>query len=165
MSKATKNTVKTVKATKVDGIVKKAVDGQNPFRIGGGYWASIQALRAAGQGKMHAFDVLVPLVKKAMGDGYKAFAAKDARNDATGKDAEARIIQNISVTARKDYGQPLVENGLHVVFDGRNKTAGLFKVGQEPKAVEKAATVKPEPKTAKKATKAKAKPKAAKKAK
>lgn len=106
-------------------------NGTNPFRVGGGYWASVEAMRALGMGKMHAFDAIVLAVIRAMGaEAYKAFKAKDSRNEETGKDANARIIQNVGVVARKDYGKPLRDLGYEVRFDGREKIAGLFKTGK-----------------------------------
>jgi hypothetical protein len=47
------------KAKKVDGVVAKAVKYQNPYRVGGGYWASVEALRTLGRGKLHSFDKIV----------------------------------------------------------------------------------------------------------
>ena len=103
-------------------------DVKNPYRVGGGYWATVEALKELGTDQLHAFDAIVPAVIRAMGDKFKDFKAKDARNAETGKDATARIIQNVSVVARKDYGEPLRDKGYEVRFEGRNKVAGLFKI-------------------------------------
>src|SRR5207253_1609175 len=79
----------------------------NPFRIQGGYWASVEAMRALGIGKMHPFDQIVRAVQTAMGaDAWKAFAEKPQRNAATAKDAKGRTIQNIGVLGRHDMGKP-----------------------------------------------------------
>ena len=128
--KAASKSAKVGKAAKASPAANDAQmpNQLNPYRVGGGYWASVEALRTLGVGKMHAFDLIIPAVIRAMGtDGFKAFKAKDSRSD-KGKDANGRIIQNVAVVARRDYGKPLVECGFCVRFDGRERTAGLFKV-------------------------------------
>ncbi len=140
MKKAPKAAKKIIKATskaKVAAAAKaepkkaeKVIVSTNPYRVGGGYWSSVEALRALGVGKMHAFDAIIPAVIKAMGaEAFKAFKAKDARSD-NGKDAHGRIIQNVAVVARADYGKPLTDIGWVVKYDGREKKAGIFKVGK-----------------------------------
>ena len=62
------------------------------------YWAAVEGLKVLGVGQMHPFDQIV-LVKKQMGDNWRSFAAKEARSAETGKDAEHRILQNVSVIA------------------------------------------------------------------
>jgi hypothetical protein len=150
--------MKKATAAKANG--KALSELNNPFREFGGYWSSVEALRALGVEKMHGFDAIIPAVIRAMGaERFKAFKAKDARNEETGKDANARIIQNVSVVARKDYGFPLNAEGWEVRFDGREKVAGLFrcpKATEKPERQERKAK-KPEPKAA-------AKPEAKKKA-
>lgn len=118
-------------ATPQDATGKPTSGSLNPYRVGGAYWASVEALTALGVGKMHPFAEIVPAVKRAMAQNWKAFAEKEARSDETGKDAERRILQNVSVLARKDYGKPLREVGYEVRWDGRQKVAGLVKVGSE----------------------------------
>lgn len=103
----------------------------NCYRPHGGYWSAVQALKALGMNKMHPFDAILPAYRKAMGaDGWKEFVAVKPRNKKTGKDADGRALQNVSVTARKDYGAPLRAIGYEVRWDGREKQAGLFKVGK-----------------------------------
>jgi hypothetical protein len=108
---------------------KPQSDSQNPFRAGGSYWSSVEALKVLGIGKMHPFSKIVPAVKRVMGEHWKTFAEKDARNEKTGKDADHRILQNVSVLSRQDYGKPLRELGYEVRWDGREKLAGVFKLG------------------------------------
>lgn len=99
-----------------------------PFRVGSTYWAIVEALKSLGVDKMHSFAEITPAVECVMGEYWKAFAEKDARNDETGKDAEHRVLQNVSVLARQDYGKPLRERGYEVRRDGREKLAGLLKI-------------------------------------
>lgn len=91
----------------------------------------MEALKALGIGKLHPFAEIVPAVRDAMGDNWKAFVDKGARSDKTGKDAEARLLQNVSVLARKDCGKPLRALGYEVRWNGREKLAGLFEIGGE----------------------------------
>jgi hypothetical protein len=115
-------------ATPQNAVGKPLGDSLNPYRVGGSYWASVKALKALGIGKMHPFAELVPAVKRVMGEHWKTFAEKDARNKKTGKDADHRVLQNISVLARQDYGKGLRDLGYEVRWYGREKVAGLFKV-------------------------------------
>lgn len=155
---------------------------ENPYRPGSNYHAAVAALASLGLGKQHQQAAVIAAVKKEMGDNWKAFANKDARNEATAKDAEGKAWVNVSVVARKDYGFPLNALGFMVKFDGKEKTAGIYRC---PKATEKperqarkaekpqkqAAAVKVAPKAAKamskpqKPSKAKGKAKASAKAK
>jgi hypothetical protein len=100
----------------------------NPYREGSSYFCVVEGLRNLGMNAMHPQAEVIAAVKKGMGDAWKAFAAKDSRNEATGKDAEGRVWQNAAVVARKDYGEPLRKIGFEVRFDGREKKAGLFKL-------------------------------------
>lgn len=118
-------------ATPQDAAKKPQGDSLNPYRAGGAYWASVEGLKALGMGQMHPFDQIVPAVRKQMGDNWKAFAEKEARSEETGKDADHRILQNVSVITRKDYGKPLRDLGYEVRWDGRAKVAGLFKIDSE----------------------------------
>ncbi len=140
--KATSKTQKAAKPKKAAKGKKKAATPQNatgsvtsgslnPYRVGGSYWAAAEALQALGVGKMHPFDKIVPAVKRVMGEQWKAFAEKDARNEKTGKDAESRTLQNLSVLTRVSYAKPLHAKGYEVRYDGRQKMAGLFKLGSE----------------------------------
>jgi hypothetical protein len=110
-------------------VVFYGVAGQNPYRISGGYWSSVEALRSLGIGKMHSFEKIVPAIKAAMGkEALAEFRKKDSRNEETGKDCDARIIKNVSVVARKDYGAKLRANKMEVRFSGKERTAGLFRI-------------------------------------
>lgn len=135
MAKATKNAVKGSKKVTKSAKVQPSKNGSvnNPFRSGGGYHASVEALRTLGIGKMHPAASIIKAVRASMGSAYREFAAKDARNKETGKDASGRILQNVMVVSRKDYGKPLREVGFEVRWNGRDKeaTAGLFKLGKK----------------------------------
>ena len=117
--------------TPQDAAGKPTSGSQNPYRVGSSYWASVEALRALGVGRMHDKGEVVAAIRKALGDGWKAFAEKPQRNEATAKDAESRAWQNVAVLARKDYGAPLRAVGYEVRWNGREKAAGLFKIGNE----------------------------------
>jgi hypothetical protein len=108
-------------------LVKKAVDGQNPYRVGGGYWAAVEALRSLGMGKLHSFEKIVPAIIKLMKaeKTYADFASKKGKLT-----PEQRILTNVMVTARADYGKPLAANKLEVRWNGREKQAGLFRLGK-----------------------------------
>ncbi|HEX8522335.1 MAG TPA: hypothetical protein VF669_08770 [Tepidisphaeraceae bacterium] len=95
-----------------------------PYRQGGGYWATVEALRTLGSGKLHSHAAILAAYKKAMGaDAWKALAKRDGKLS-----TDQRAMLNVSVVARKDYGKPLREVGYEVRWDGREKVAGLFKV-------------------------------------
>ena len=102
----------------------------NPYRRGSSYWAIVEALRTLGDGKLHSFDAIIPVVHKAMAEGWQTFANRNSRNEATGKNAIDRLIQNISVVARPDekYGGRLRKLGFEVRFNNRDRMAGLFKL-------------------------------------
>lgn len=136
-TKATKAVKKAVKAVAVKVAPKATTKSKgksngiftNPYRVGSSYFNVVESLRNLGMNTMHPQDKVIAAVRKAMGDEWKAFAAKGKRNDETGKDAEARVWQNCSVVARvKDYGKPLVDAGFVVKFDGREKVCGLYKL-------------------------------------
>lgn len=141
-TKATKKPQKAAKPTKAPKVRAKAktpqnatgtaTNGlQNPFRVGGSYWASVEALKTLGVGRMHPLGEIVPAVREALGENWKLFAEKDARSEKTGKDADHRVLQNISTLSRADYGKPLREVGYEVRWNGRERVAGLFKLGSE----------------------------------
>jgi hypothetical protein len=119
---------KKAPAAKTPAPKAKTVSFANPYRAGSSYAACVDGLLMLGLNKFHGFDAVLPAVKKAMGSSLKEFAAKECRNEETGKDADQRIIQNVSVVARKDYGAKLRELGYEVRFNGREKQAGLFKM-------------------------------------
>lgn len=101
----------------------------NPFREGSSYHCIVNAFRSLGVNEWHSFDALLPAIRKEMGSSLKAFAAKEARNEETHKDTNGRLLTNVSVLARKDYGSPLREKcKLEVRWNGREKQAGLFRI-------------------------------------
>jgi hypothetical protein len=103
-------------------------NGSNPedvYRAGAGYWSAVRAPRDLGVGKMHPLVKVIAAYRKAMGDGWKAFAVKKGKLS-----ADERAAVNVAVTSRKDYGKPLIEAGYEVRWDGRAKEAGLFKIGK-----------------------------------
>src|SRR4051812_30468497 len=104
MSKATKNAAN--KSTKSYAVA---------YREGGSYHAVVACLEKLGAvGKFVSADAILKLYPSVVGaDAWKAFKAKDKRNDETGKDATARVIQNAIVICRPDqYGNPLRELGI-----------------------------------------------------
>lgn len=100
----------------------------NPYRDGSTYAACTAAIRKLGPGRFHPFDKIVAAVVAEMGDAAKEFKAKKKRSDATGKDWKERVIQNVRVLARPDYGAKLRQIGYEVRTD-KSKGAGLFKLG------------------------------------
>jgi len=132
ISKATKGSKKAKGTSKPSKAVATAPKGQNrpelktnPFREGGGYWSAVVALRALGIGKMHSFSLVLPAIRKAMGNGWKEFASKKGKLT-----ADQRAMLNVMVVSREDYGAPLKELGFEVRWDGREKQAGIFKVSK-----------------------------------
>lgn len=155
MAKAQKDAAQ--KNIKANGIL-------NPYREGGSYWAVVETLKAMGIGKMHDGDKVVAKYPSIIGaEAWKAFKAKDKRNDETGKEAAERVIQNCTVVNRLDYGLPLRKAGAEV--RKAQNTFGLFKLTPaETKAAGKTViTRKPrkavpsKPQTARKASGAKGK--------
>jgi hypothetical protein len=73
----------------------------NPYRVGSCYHAVVEALRNLGMNKMHSFEKIVPEVKDEMNAAktFGSFKNKKKRNE-NGLNADARIIQNISVCSR-----------------------------------------------------------------
>jgi len=102
----------------------------NPYREGSSYHACVTALKKLGVGSFHAFDKIVPAVISEMGDAAKNFKAKEKRSDETGKDWRDRIVQNVKVVARPDYGAKLRQLGYEVCVESE-KGAGLFKLGSK----------------------------------
>ena len=128
---------------------KQAATFENPYRVGGGYWAATEATPTLGLNRMHPFDVIVPAIKTAMGERFAAFSAKEGKLS-----PEQRLLTNVMVLSRPDYGRPLHEVGYEIRWDGRQKLAGMFKAGTG-----KAAGNTKKGKAAKKAAKAARKPK------
>src|SRR4051812_17021413 len=77
------------KAAKPQDASQTAVSLDNCYRQGSAYWASVRALKALGVGKMHAFDKIVPAVKRAMGSGWGEFAKRKGKMT-----AEERVLCN-----------------------------------------------------------------------
>jgi hypothetical protein len=135
MKNGSKNAAKVTKSAKSE----KAT---NCYREGGSYWAVVETLRKLGIGKMHKADAFVKAYPAVVGaDAWKAFKAKEARNEATAKDATARVIQNAIVVNRPDYGASLREIGFEVRKDRKDGgyLFGLFAIKPQtaPKAVQK----------------------------
>jgi DNA-directed RNA polymerase subunit RPC12/RpoP len=124
--------VKPTKAAPKVAPAHKAKSGafENPYREGGNYHACVNGLLALGQNRMHSFANIIAAVRKEMFSNWKAFASKEKRNEETGLDANAKVIQNVSVLKRPDYGAKIIEQGYEVRFSGKEKTAGLFKIGK-----------------------------------
>lgn len=114
----------------------------NPFRENGSYWALVQSLRKLGVGKMWAAEKLVETYKSVVGpSAWKAFKAKDARNEKTHKSAEDRVLVNATVIMRRDYGAPLRAVGFEVrkERDEKGLRFGLFPLkGKASKVARKA---------------------------
>jgi hypothetical protein len=98
----------------------------NPYRESSTYHACTAALRKLGTGRFHALDKIIPAVIGEMGEAAAAFKSKKNRSDTTGKDWKERVIQNVKVLARPDYGAKLRQLGFEVRTDSV-KGAGLFK--------------------------------------
>jgi hypothetical protein len=145
--------------SKIDGIDSRIYNpldgarlGRIPYRAGGSYHGVVATLQKLGMGKMHPASALVKAYPAVVGtEAWKAFKAKDPRNDETGKNAEGRIIQNAIVVNRPDYGMPLRAVGLEVRKD-RNADGylfGLFTIKpQRPTEIVRESKAKP-PKAAK----------------
>jgi hypothetical protein len=103
----------------------------NPYRPTSTYHACIAALQKLGVGKLHSFDNIEAAVITAMAsETLKSFKIKKKRNKKTGKSWKERIVQNVRVLARSDYGAKLRQVG-HEVRTNREKGAGLFKVSNK----------------------------------
>jgi len=84
----------------------------NPYRSGA-YGFTIAALLSLGVNKPHPIAKVHAQFKKAAGqEWYSAWSTAKKRNAETGKDADARFLQNLSVLQRTaDYGRKLLEMG------------------------------------------------------
>lgn len=102
----------------------------NPYRESSSYHACVEALRNLGTGRLHPFDKIVPGVVTEMGKAADAFKAKKNRSKETGTDWKDRIVQNVRVLARGDYGAKLRQVGYEIRTD-RKEGAGLFKVSSK----------------------------------
>lgn len=162
MARAQKNAAKSVKATSSKAAkATKTASLTNPFREGGGYHATVAGISSLQTETLHPFESIIPAIKKAFGLNWSEFAKKEERNE-NGKDTEGRLIQNLGVLARPDYGFPLRSQGWEIRFDGRQKVAGLFPCpvqASKPERKAKATKATPTPK----ATKATSKPQKAEK--
>jgi hypothetical protein len=88
----------------------------NPYRAGA-YGFTIDALLKLGVNKAHPVAKVHTAFKSAAGaDWYSAWSSAEKRNEETGKDADARFLQNLSVLQRTaDYGLKLLEVGKKVM--------------------------------------------------
>jgi hypothetical protein len=104
-------------------------NSRNPYREGSSYHAVTQILLTR-FGSMLPLDKIIAEYPKIVGaEAFKAFKAKAARNDETGKDWQARIRQNLDVCRREsDYGLPLVQCGLEIRREKSDKgiAYGIF---------------------------------------
>ena len=141
---------------------------ENPYRHGA-YHFTVAALIAMGLNKTHKFTAFAARLQKvwtkADAEGWKDFKNRKARNEATAKDLDGRILQNCRVLQRvknNSYGSPLLKSG--AVIDLTRDTAGVLHVSlnTHSKRPQKPGRAPKPPKTAA-AKPAKSKPKASKK--
>ncbi len=130
----------------------------NGYRTGGNYHAIIATLETMGTNKWHAYDAFAAKLEKTW-EGWKAFAKKEARNEATAKDTQGRLLQNVRVLQRtNDYAKPLLEAGAVIDLKWEGQTLQIqlntkSKKPQTPGRAAKVEAVKAAPKAAKKAAK------------
>lgn len=142
---------------------------ETPYRHGA-YHFSVAALLAMGVNKSHKFSAFVSKLRqiwrKADAEGWKAFEKRPARNQATGKDLEGRIVQNCRVIQRtKDYGKPLLAAGAVLDLTRDDKGAMLIRLNTKSKKPQKPGRApKPEAKPAKSKAKTTRRPSKGKKA-
>jgi hypothetical protein len=88
----------------------------NPYRAGA-YGFTIDALVKLGVNKPHPLAKVHAAFKRAAGaDWYSAWAGTEKRNEETGKDADARFLQNLRVLQRTaDYAMKLLQVGREVI--------------------------------------------------
>ena len=88
----------------------------NPHRAGA-YKFTIDALLALGTDEYHPLEKVRAAFRKAAGDEwYDGWANKEMRSGTTGKDADARFLQNLGVLQRsRDYGLRLLQVGQQVM--------------------------------------------------
>ena len=89
----------------------------NPYRAGGAYGFTIDALVSLGVNKPHPLAKVHAAFKKAAGaDWYGEWESQKKRNKETGKDADARFLQNLRVLQRtSDYALKLLQVGREVL--------------------------------------------------
>lgn len=173
MAKSTKVAAVATKVTKSTTKSAAKVAAKSyaaAYREGGSYHAVVACLEKLNAvGKFVSAADLLKLYPSVVGaDAWKAFKAKDKRNDETGKGATDRVIQNAIVICRQDqYGNPLRILGVECrkQRDDKGYSFGLFKIAPLAVAPKVAAqTVASKPQTAAKASGSKAKAKTAPKA-
>ncbi len=103
---------------------------ENPYRHGA-YHFTVAALIQMGINKAHKFSIFAAKFQKVWSkedaEGWKGFKNRQARNEATAKDLDGRILQNCRVLQRvKDYGRPLLKAG--AVLDLTRDDAGVLQV-------------------------------------
>ena len=88
----------------------------NPHRSGA-YAHTVTALVTLGVNEFHPLAKVQEAFKRAAGDEwYAAWANKETRSEAGGKDADARFVQNLGVLQRiGDYGLKLLQVGQKVL--------------------------------------------------
>ncbi len=135
MQKGQKNAVKTngktaksvkgVTAVKAVKTPQKATQtATTPYREGSSYQTIIVALKGLGVGKFHAWDKIIGAVELPSG-----FKSKEKRND-NGLNWKGRVMQNVRVLARADYGKACRDIlKLEVRTNGKDG-AGLFRLGK-----------------------------------
>jgi hypothetical protein len=109
----------------------KKEKSHNAYREGSSYWAVVESLFSLGLGKMHlANDLIAEYAKQVDKDAFKAFKAKEKRNDATGLEWRQKVLQNAYVTTRQDYGKRMRDIGYEVRYERTDDgaTYGLFRL-------------------------------------
>ena len=88
----------------------------NPYRTGV-YGFTVDALVSLGVNKRHPISKVHEAFKRVAGnEWYADWAAKERRNEETGKDADGRFLQNLKVLQRtKDYGLKLLQVGTKIL--------------------------------------------------
>jgi len=98
---------------------------ETPYREGSCYQNIIEALTKLGLGRIHGWDKIVSAVELPRG-----FKSKEKRNDETGKGWRDRVIQNVRVLGRNDYGKACRKVlRMEVRCEGK-QGAGLFNLGK-----------------------------------
>ena len=141
---------------------------ENPYRHGA-YHFTIQTLIQMGINKAHKFSAFAAKLQKVWQktdpDGFKGFKNREARNEATAKDLDGRILQNCRVLQRtKDYGKPLLKAG--AVLDLTRDKGGVLQIclnTKSKKPQKPGRAPKPEAKPAKSKAKSSRKPSKGKK--
>src|SRR4051794_31008328 len=89
----------------------------NPYRDSGMYGLLIEAVVSLGVNQRHPLRKVIERVKKIAGkERYAEWASREKRNEETGLDPDARILQNMRVLQRtRDYGKKLLDVGHQVL--------------------------------------------------